>query len=224
MLHAHKPKSDFAPTMLRGWQAFSILAASVATSVAACGSSFQSVYEGDVRFEHCYRLDEESAVPAAQKLSCWEDWAARNSQGQTRDRAEYARMRTKILASGVDGLVAAAAPGSIPSAISCPMPASAFVSPPMTMNADGRAPAGIATPGTSGGAISVNASEPVASLAVPIVSEAGRGSNRPLSQPPAVACTATCAKAWSECGGGCRVSACRTTCDRGYRQCMRACF
>jgi len=28
-------------------------------SIGACAASYQSIYEGDIRFEHCYRVDED---------------------------------------------------------------------------------------------------------------------------------------------------------------------
>jgi hypothetical protein len=42
--------------------------------LAGCGPSFQAVYDGDVRFEHCYALDESPNAPMAAKKDCWRDW------------------------------------------------------------------------------------------------------------------------------------------------------
>jgi hypothetical protein len=68
--------------------------------VLACGPSVQFIYEGHIRFEHCYRLDfDENIAPSHRKL-CWEDWLLRYPKGQTRDRLEYAQRRVASLAAG----------------------------------------------------------------------------------------------------------------------------
>src|SRR3954466_12347873 len=53
---------------------------------ASCGPSVQSIYEGDVRFEHCYRLDLELDVATTHRQACWTTWLDRYTYGQSRDR------------------------------------------------------------------------------------------------------------------------------------------
>jgi hypothetical protein len=66
----------------------------------ACGPSVQSIYEGDVRFEHCYRLDLEVDTAPTHREACWKEWLAMYTYGQPRDRIEYARKRAQAFASG----------------------------------------------------------------------------------------------------------------------------
>src|SRR5580704_16522387 len=63
---------------------------------AACGPSFQAVYECDVHFEHCYALDQGGATVEAQK-ECWRDWLHGYTYGQSRDRVEYGGTRLSYL-------------------------------------------------------------------------------------------------------------------------------
>lgn len=66
----------------------------------ACGASYQRVYDGDVRFEHCYRLDSEPTSNHNTRLACWTEWSRYHTTGQTLDRVEYARRRQAALQSG----------------------------------------------------------------------------------------------------------------------------
>src|SRR5262245_46672753 len=63
---------------------------SLGFSVAACAPSYNVVYEGDARFEHCYALDDSPRATMEQKSACWRDWTEHHTLGQTRDRIEYA--------------------------------------------------------------------------------------------------------------------------------------
>ncbi len=76
----------------------SALALGVASS--ACGPSVQSIYEGNVRFEHCYRLDLEVDSAPTHREACWKEWLGVYTYGQPRDRIEYARRRAQAFASG----------------------------------------------------------------------------------------------------------------------------
>ena len=67
---------------------------------SGCGPSVQSIHEGTVRFEHCYRLDLDPAIAPTHRLACWRDWSQVHAYGQTRDRIEYARRRIRVLAAG----------------------------------------------------------------------------------------------------------------------------
>jgi hypothetical protein len=75
-----------------------VLALGVAAS--ACGPSVQSIYEGNVRFEHCYRLDLEVDAAPTHREACWKEWLGMYTYGQPRDRIEYARRRAQAFASG----------------------------------------------------------------------------------------------------------------------------
>jgi hypothetical protein len=73
-----------------------LLAGAIAAGGAACGPSFQAVYECDVHFEHCYALDQGSASVEAKK-DCWRDWLHGYTYGQSRDRIEYGGTRLSQL-------------------------------------------------------------------------------------------------------------------------------
>ena len=112
-----------------------VLAAAVGE--VACGPSYQALYEGDARFEHCYAL-EESGAAMPQKRECWHDWTAHYTYGQTRDRVEYAYARYGALsrapAAPTDEAMMEAAPGEgRSSSIAAPAPTSAFAPPPKVL-------------------------------------------------------------------------------------------
>ncbi|MEO6603313.1 MAG: hypothetical protein ABIQ16_25740 [Polyangiaceae bacterium] len=77
---------------------FGVLALGVAAS--ACGPSVQSIYEGNVRFEHCYRLDLEVDTAPTHREACWKEWLGVYTYGQPLDRIEYARRRAQAFANG----------------------------------------------------------------------------------------------------------------------------
>src|SRR5882724_428676 len=66
----------------------------------ACGPSVQSIYEGDVRFEHCYKLDLEVDTAPTHREACWKEWLSMYTYGEPRDRIEYARRRARSFAGG----------------------------------------------------------------------------------------------------------------------------
>src|SRR5437868_3840856 len=90
-------------------------AALLVAVVAACGPSYQALYEGDARFEHCYALEEASLSSMQQRSDCWRDWMLRYTYGQTRDRVEYASARYRALSRApqapTDEAMMEAAPG-----------------------------------------------------------------------------------------------------------------
>ena len=97
-------------------------------AVAACGPSFQAVYEGNARFEHCYALEENPQVSMPEKAACWRDWSEHYTYGQTRDRVHYATARYVALSEArdapTDEALMMAAPGETPrrSTITAPAP------------------------------------------------------------------------------------------------------
>jgi len=108
---------------------------------SGCGPSVQSIHEGTVRFEHCYRLDLDPAIAPTHRLACWRDWSQTHAYGQTRDRIEYARRRIQALAAGEREtleLQVATATGPEPQPTEqpeAPAPTSAHAPPPPTVSA-----------------------------------------------------------------------------------------
>ncbi|HZU85234.1 MAG TPA: hypothetical protein VE987_20015, partial [Polyangiaceae bacterium] len=101
----------------------------LAFGAAACGPSFQAVYECDVRFEHCYALDQEPA-PADAKKQCWREWLHGYTYGQPRDRVEYAATRfSELSLDPALPKVEAEAPRHV-HAMAVPAPTNAFAPPP----------------------------------------------------------------------------------------------
>jgi hypothetical protein len=187
-----------------------LLAAPVAVlgGVQACGPSVQSVYEGNVRFEHCYRLDLDPNIAASHREACWESYVQRYHHGQTKDRLEYGRRRARALAAGDTSRPALRLEqpdGSEPtSPHEAPMPTSLHAPPP-----------------------------PTARPAAPSVDAGATDARAPVDAgvPPEARCSAGCWTAWSSCGGpscdsdaGGKVALACQSCDRDYRRCMQRCF
>jgi hypothetical protein len=180
-------------------------------AIVACGcrwshQSYPSAYEGEVRFEHCYRLDEEYAQPQEVRHRCWYDWVHSYTYGQPRDRIDYATRRERALAQAqANGKNAPPASATVDPARargpSSPTPTSAFAPPPRTVERDAAADA------------------PASSAVAP------DASNDALRRPaPGALCAGSCSAKWVECGQGCKVAACLTGCDSRYKSCMRGCF
>lgn len=74
------------------WQA-----AMLALCGVSCGPSFEAVYEGNVRFEHCYRLDHDEEIASSHRDYCWTQWVQTYTYGQPQDRVEYAKRRIRVL-------------------------------------------------------------------------------------------------------------------------------
>ena len=168
----------------------------------ACSLTYQSLYEGDARFEHCYRLDEEKQIQLKEKQRCWHDWSAKHTYGQSRDRIEYALGRERALgqtlASGDTAPRGLVFPGGI---IWAPQPMSAFAPPPQIMTHDAGAP-------------DAERTRTAASFA--------ERADAPLA--PGASCGGACSKTWVQCGEQCRMNGCQSGCDDRYRICMRSCF
>jgi hypothetical protein len=174
---------------------------------AACSLTYQSVYEGDVRFEHCYRLDEERQIPIGEKRTCWHDWSQKYTYGQTRDRIEYALSRERILGQAQASGDRSAPPGASAALLNAnvsPQPTNAFAPPPPTMQRDA-------------GSADADRQPMVAALVQP-------ASSPPPPMAPGASCGGTCGKTWVQCGEQCKGTSCQGGCDERYRSCMRACF
>lgn len=184
-------------------------------AAAGCGPSFQAVYEGNRRFEHCYALEENPMVSMPDKSTCWRDWSEHYTFGQTRDRVQYAISRYVALsragAAPTDEALMMAAPGETPraSSINAPTPTNAFAPPPKVLDVveDRR----VAEPAS-----------------VPFIDA---GAPAPPASPvlPAQGCNDRCGGDYKTCAGRCegdagpKAKAC-AACESKYKTCMRTCF
>jgi hypothetical protein len=176
----------------------------------ACGPSYQALYEGDARFEHCYALEEGGQASMPQKSECWRDWTARYTYGQTRDRIEYAAARLRALQRApqapTDEALMEAAPGEgrLLSNVDAPAPTSAFAPPP--------------------GVMAASSAHPEQTLPGYIDGGAGFVKEEAPAEPPGSACGTSCDATWSRCKSTCGAGAKCDGCARDYKRCMRSCF
>ena len=175
---------------------------------SACGPSVQSIYEGNVRFEHCYRLDLEVDTAPTHREACWKEWLGTYTYGQPRDRIEYARRRVHAFASGdtarprleIDDTKKAEARQFY---LVVPAPTSVHAPPP---------PIATRWSGDPGSA-------PPAPSAAP----------RLPPPPPGDKCGAICRDSYSDCTSACGPDAgpadpsCKA-CEPDYKSCMKRCF
>jgi hypothetical protein len=103
-----------------------------AAALVACGPSYQAVYECDVKFEHCYALDESGASVEAKK-DCWRDWLHGYTYGQSRDRVEYGGTRYSQLALDPTLPSEDISASRSKHIVAGPAPTSAFAPPPIVM-------------------------------------------------------------------------------------------
>lgn len=189
--------------------------ANLAVAMPGCGASYQAVYEGEVRFEHCYRLDLESNMPVTQRKECWREWAAFYTYGQSRDRIEFAGRRLRELSDQISnpGQMSSAGdagPLGVPPAVVAPAPTSPFEPPPAVTSA--------AQPDA--------APEAAASSAKPTTSE-DLFDLDPSRTPPGQMCMLLCGKTWHKCVNACpteKFKPCKTTCDIRFRGCVPRCL
>jgi hypothetical protein len=125
-------------TAPRPWIVLASAAGFVVAAVwgVACGPSVQFIYEGNIRFEHCYRLDFDERIAPSHRRACWVEWSDQFSNGQTRDRLEYAKRRIEMLGAG-DGAALSLhledpsdAGPSVGSSDPTPVPTTAHAPPP----------------------------------------------------------------------------------------------
>lgn len=178
---------------------FAVLAAGF-----GCGPSVQSIYEGSVRFEHCYRLDLEQEVASTHRQACWTTWLDRYTYGQSRDRLEYARRRVRAFATGDADRpvlhVGQTAEDSRQFYLVVPAPTSVHASPPPI------------------------ATRTNAVTEAPQPSPSASAKEKPA---PAEDCAGACKSAFSSCNQACdpatKSAACKS-CDPDYKKCMQRCF
>jgi len=195
--------------------------------IAACGPSFQALYESNARFEHCYALEESPQVPMADKAACWREWSERYTYGQTRDRIYYATARYVALSEAArniptDEALMMAAPGETPrrSNITAPTPTNAFAPPPKVLDPNEQ-------PSAATAMVEV-ANIPVMDVDAGLVASSAAPPPAPL---PGTSCADKCAGDYHACSGGCqeetgssaKAKEC-AACSKKYRACMRACF
>jgi hypothetical protein len=172
-----------------------------------CGPSVQSIYEGNVRFEHCYRLDIDANIASTHRLACWQEWLRGYTYGQVRDRIEYARQRLAALQQGDTSrpalnLMAGRRPEERGFYLSEPAPTSANAPPPPMWKAE-----------------SPPAAQAVSAPAPP-----------PKPPAPGESCGADCRSDLEACtdecagdGGTAKPKKCEG-CAADYKKCMRRCF
>lgn len=185
-----------------------VLAFAAVAAASGCGPSVQSIYEGSVRFEHCYRLDLEQDVATTHRQACWTTWLDRYTYGQSRDRLEYARRRVRAFATGdVDRPVLRVGQTQAEDTrqfyLVVPAPTSVHASPPP-----------IAT------------RTHIIEEPAPTTPADGVTSEKAT---PAEDCATACRSAFSSCNQACdpaaavKSAACRS-CDPDYKKCMQRCF
>ena len=193
----------------------------VVAAAVGCGPSFQAVYEGNRRFEHCYALEENPGVTMPDKSHCWRDWSEHYTFGQTRDRVQYAISRYVALSRAgsapTDEAMMMAAPGETPrtSIINAPSPTNAFAPPPKVLEAGEERKASSARPGEAASVPFLDAGAPRETPPAPIV--------------PTQMCNDKCGGDYKTCAGGCEGDAGPKSktcvkCESSYKTCMRACF
>ncbi|WP_394842396.1 hypothetical protein LZC95_35675 [Pendulispora brunnea] len=196
-----------------------LLFACVCVGAVACGPSFQTIYEGDARFEHCYALEENPNVALQQKGECWRDWLAHYTYGQTHDKVMYAATRAQAIRRApelpTDEALMHAAPGERGQRdwAAGPAPTSAFTPPPKTWgDTPDAGPPSWTNDGDAGASAAHPASPAASASAAPASAE----------RPPLAACTGDCEDKWAACRGGCKGAACEA-CTRSYKGCIRNC-
>jgi hypothetical protein len=161
---------------------------------AGCGPSFQATYECDVRFEHCYALDE-TVASADVKRQCWHEWLSSYTFGQSRDRIEFATSRVQSF-QNPPGSPDDDPPPAPTRAVAAPLPTNAFAPPPPVASAETMA---------------------VASSSAPAMARP------PPARAPGAECAERCEQRWTACHETCRGATC-PHCDRTYRACLPVCL
>ncbi|HMJ14033.1 MAG TPA: hypothetical protein VK524_21595, partial [Polyangiaceae bacterium] len=158
----------------------------------------------NVRFEHCYRLDLDTAKAPSHRHACWRNWLQVYTYAQPRDRIEYARRRVRSLEVGDPDRPV------LNLARSRNEPRSYYVSGPAPVNAHAPPPATISAAASQAGRAQAS------------TADAG-------VLPPAEQCTAECRNTWQDCLSPCSGAdavAKKTCagCEPDYLTCMRRCL
>lgn len=148
--------------------------------VLGCGPNVQMIYESNVRFEHCYRLDMDPTIAPAHRRACWQDWLARHTYAQSGDRLSYARQRLKDIDHGQLSTLTLqidAGTATAPTADAVPLPSSVHAAPP-----------------------------PRAQEASAVPSQAPPVPAKKAEAPPEASCAESCVSHWNECAPSCEQS------------------
>ena len=193
------------------WPPALVLGGAIAVALS-CGPSVQSIHEGSVRFEHCYRLDLDLDIAPGHREACWKEWLASYTYGQTRDRIDYARRRIRAFSAGDTarpelGLSGEQRPEDRAFYLVVPAPSSLHAPPAPIATRLNDLDAG---PPDAGAASSADA----APDAMPL--------------PPGEECADGCRLAFASCSEACgndagSDAACKS-CDPDFKACMRRCF
>lgn len=171
------------------------LTASLGVVMGGCGISMRYVVESDMRFEHCYRLDEDARTPVDQKRACWREWTATYQKGQDRSRVAYATDRLRVLDRVASG------------------------APPAPTEGGASASTTIVLASTGSGMAPLSPYAPPPSIA------SNGAVNAVNDSPAWQTCSETCSKTWKACAPACGGQMpCVTACEERYRVCMKACF
>jgi hypothetical protein len=191
----------------------------VCLALSACAPSYNVVYEGDARFEHCYALDDSPYATMEQKSACWRDWTEHHTLGQTRDKIEYAQARWRAIERApempTDEAMMAAAPGvgaRDSNQLTAPLPTSAFAPPPRT-DTDGALP-------------QTRTTTTVQSKTTTTVVETKTVQPKlvPLPRAPGSECVEACTQAWDVCHTECSGNKEKCdVCEDRHETCLLSC-
>lgn len=193
---------------------------------SGCGASFQTVYESEAQFEHCYAIDDRAGIAAEKRSACWKEWLALYAKGQPRDRIQYARKRYAALSQAphmpTDEAMMAAAGGAPHTEHVAPAPKSAFKPPPSTDQDDDDADV---DPRNQAPAATVRHRTVLQSSTSTTATT--QSSTSSALKPGTVAadltdCVVGCAREWSECQSRCHSNDC-ARCDADQRACVVGC-
>ncbi len=90
-------------------------------SLTGCAPSLRMVHRSHAYFERCYAADFDTRVVPTERRACWDAWLAHYTQGQPRERVQYARARLRAEGAPAEPLLAAAeatGPATAPDATS----------------------------------------------------------------------------------------------------------
>jgi hypothetical protein len=170
----------------------------------------QSIHEGSVRFEHCYRLDLDLEIAPGHREACWKEWLASYTYGQSADRIDYARRRVRALSSGDTSrpelkIAGERRPEERQFYLVVPGPTSLHAPP-----------APIATR-----VLGAESSAPPSPTLAP-------SAEPPTPKAPEDECAKSCRTSYQSCTAACSADAgsspvCKS-CDPDYKACMRRCF
>lgn len=190
-----------------------VLTSLLALPSLACGASYQRIYEGDVRFEHCYRLDADSNVSGQSRLACWSDWSRNHTAGQTLDRVAYAKRREESLRAGQSSLVGPSLVTNIPQP--------AVASQAFALKADSAPPSATAPASTSPASTSP-ATAPPAATTPPAGTGAVPASTAALTSKQQ--CSQECGQTFTTCVTRCEQQSCLQKCGNQAKVCIEHCL